>query len=97
VVVVVDDFSLPFLSVTTVFVAVIPEVLFFDPSLKNDAQRKTAKQEKLNLDLNFVDLSQKIANLDKLVAEKEIEIKKVQVEIDFLKRLYEIDLIDFKG
>ncbi len=65
----------------------------FDKELKNEAQRKARYQQKLEEWDAYLGTLDRIAELDKKISELVYNIKKENIELEFLKRLYEIEKI----
>ena len=65
----------------------------FDKELKNEAQRKARYQQKLEEWDAYLGTLDRIAELDKKISELVYNIKKENIELEFLRRLYEIEKI----
>ena len=65
----------------------------FDKELKNEAQRKARYQQKLEEWDAYLGTLDRIAELDKKISDLIYAIKKENIELEFLKRLYEIEKI----
>ncbi len=65
----------------------------FDKELKNEAQRRARYQQKLEEWGAYLGILDRIAELDKKISDLIYAIKKENIELEFLKRLYEIEKI----
>ncbi|WP_297456026.1 hypothetical protein [Persephonella sp.] len=63
----------------------------FDKELKNEAQRKARYQQKLEEWDAYLGVLDRIAELEKKISDLIYQIKKENIELDYLKRLYEIE------
>lgn len=64
----------------------------FNKDLKNEAQRKAKYHQKLEEYQQYQDLLRHIDEFEQEISNTIYELKKQQIELDFLKRLYDIRL-----
>ncbi|WP_456382595.1 hypothetical protein [Persephonella sp.] len=65
----------------------------FDKELKNDKQRQAKAKELLDSNDRYLSLLEQEKKIEEGVSNAIYEIKRMNIELDYLKRLYDIQLI----
>lgn len=71
--------------------AVVWNEVVFDKDLKNETQRRAKYQQKLEEWDAYWGILDRISELEKKISDLIYNIKKENIELEYLKRLYEIE------